>query len=111
MDPNIQDWETRVIRKPVKTTHQTQVARPASTIKSTIDEDGQEVIKLKNVSHKMAQFIIKSRCEKHMNQTDLANKACLTLKTISEIERGGCVYNANDVNKIAKALGVNIPRK
>jgi len=111
MDSNIQDWETKVIRKPVKPVHHTQVARPPSVIKTTFDEHGDEVEKLKTVSHEMAQFIIKARVEKGLKQTDLAKRACLDAKTIATIERGNCIYNANDINKIAKALGVNIPRK
>jgi ribosome-binding protein aMBF1 (putative translation factor) len=111
MDPNVQDWETRVIRKSVKPVHQSQVSHPASAIKTTFDTDGDEVVKLKTVSHEMAQFIIKTRVEKGLKQIDLAKRACIDAKAIANIERGGCVYNANDINKIAKAMGVNIPRK
>lgn len=111
MERNIQDWETTVIRKPVKPVHHTQVARPPSVIKTTIDKDGNEVEKLKTVSNEMAQFIIKSRVEKGLKQTDLAKLACIDSKTIATIERGNCIYNPNDINKIAKALGVKIPRK
>lgn len=112
MDSNIQDWTPAVIKKPKKVTEiKPQNSKPPSTIKTTYTEDGEEVTKLKIVSHEMAQFIIKARCEKDMKQTDLAKRANLDVKTVSDVERGGCVYNANDVNKIAKALGVNIPRK
>jgi ribosome-binding protein aMBF1 (putative translation factor) len=113
MDPHIQDWTTVVIKKPTKTTvsqPKTQNNLP-SGVKIKYDEDGEEIVKLKNVSHEMAQFIIKTRTSKDMKQTDLAKKANLNVKSLAEIERGGCVYNAGDINKIAKALGVNIPRK
>lgn len=112
MDSNVQDWSQAVIRNPKKQTSSTHhVAKPPSSIKTTIDEDGEEIVKLKVVSNEMAQFIVKARCDKDMKQSDLAKRANLDVKTVNEIERGGCVYNANDVNKIAKALGVKIPRK
>jgi ribosome-binding protein aMBF1 (putative translation factor) len=112
MDSNIQDWTPAVIRKPKKKNdHKPQISKPASSIKTTYTEDGEEVSKLKFVSHEMAQFIIKARNDKDLKQSDVAKRANLDIKIVSEIEKGGCVYNANDVNKIAKALGVNIPRK
>ena len=111
MDSNVQDWSQAVIKKPKKQTTPTHVVKPPSSIKTTINEDGEEITKLKVVSNEMAQFIVKARCDKDMKQSDLAKRANVDVKTINEIERGGCVYNANDVNKIAKALGVKIPRK
>lgn len=113
MDSTIQDWTTIVIKKPVKKETLTlpRIENSPSGIKVTQDENGDEVLKLKTVSHDMAQFIIKARVEKGLKQTDLAKRACLDAKTLADIERGGCIYNAGNVNKIAKALGVNIPRK
>ena len=112
MDPHVQDWTTVVMKKPQKPTSHTQHVQPATmSAKITYDEDGEEVVKLKTVSNEMAQFIIKSRVEKGLKQIDLAKRACLDAKTVAEIERGGGVYNAGNINKIAKALGVNISRK
>jgi ribosome-binding protein aMBF1 (putative translation factor) len=34
----------------------------------------------------------------------------MDVSIISEIERGGCVYNPTHVNKIQSILGVKIPR-
>ncbi len=111
MDSSIQDWKTVVIRKPKKEKTVPQISKPASSIKTTYTEDGQEISKLKIVSQETAQFIIKTRLEKNLKQSDLAKKASMDVKTIADIERGGCVYNAEAINKIGKALGVNIPRK
>ena len=113
MDPNVQDWEPRVLRKtPTKSTKtKASASHPTSAAKVTFDENGNEVFKLKTVSNEMAQFIATARVSKDMKQVDLAKKAGVDSKTVAEIERGGCVYNAGQVNKIAKALGVNIPRK
>lgn len=114
MDPHVQDWETVVIRKPVKKTinsKETYIPRPPSTIKTTYDKEGNEIEKLKTVSHEMAQLIIKTRNSKGMKQKDLATRASIDVNVLAEIERGGCVYDAGKINKIAKALGVTIPRK
>ena len=52
MDPHIQDWTPAVIRKPTKTTvsqPKTQISTP-SGVKIKYDEDGEEIVKIKNVS-------------------------------------------------------------
>ena len=112
MDPHIQDFEPRVLKRTVETKgSKPTVSRPTTVAKVSYDDDGNEVIKLKTVSREMAQFIVKSRTEKGLKQADLAKQSNLNTKTISEIESGGCVYIAAQINKIAKVLGVNIPRK
>ena len=41
---------------------------------------------------------------------ELAQKCSMDAAIISEVERGGGVYNAAHINKIQNALGVKIPR-
>lgn len=112
MDPHIQDWKPHVLRK--NTTKQTEkkptVTHSASVTKVTYDDDGNEIIKLKTVSLKMAQFIMKARIDKGLKQIDLAKQTSIDVKTIGEIERGGCIYKAEQINKIGRVLGVKIPR-
>jgi ribosome-binding protein aMBF1 (putative translation factor) len=45
-----------------------------------------------------------------MTQKELAQKCNIDAKIVNDIEKGGCVYNAEHCNKIAKALNVKIPR-
>ena len=112
MDSNVQDWQPRILHKSVKNpVHHLHASRPPSNIKTIYNEDGNEIVKLKTVSHEMAQFIIKSRVEKGLKQIDLAKRANIDAKTIGEIERGGCIYVAVDINKIARTLGITIPRQ
>jgi ribosome-binding protein aMBF1 (putative translation factor) len=111
MDPHVQDFVPLVLKKPQEITNKTHISRPTSSVKVSYDTEGNEVTTIKTVSRSMAQFVSKSRIEKGMTQSDLGKKSNLDTKTISEIERGGCPYNAGHINKIAKALGVNIPRK
>lgn len=119
MDPSVQDWQTVVMRKATTSTtrkksqqsHNPSQTSNSSILKSPHVEENADIVKLKTVSHDMAQFIIKTRVEKGLKQAELAKQANVDAKTMAEIERGGCVYNAGQVNKIAKALGVNIPRK
>ncbi len=112
MDPHIQDFEPKVINNTTKNKEQKKtIARPPSVAKITYDDDGNEIVKLKTVSREMAQFIIKARTDKGLKQSDLAKQANLDAKTVAEIERGGGLYNAGQINRIAKVLGVNIPRK
>jgi len=115
MDPHVQDFEELVLRNP-NTKKKEEQKKPKftqipSVAKISFDKDGIEQITLKHISHQMSQCIIDARLKKGMKQIDLANKTNLDQKTISEIERGKCLYNPTQINRIAKALGVNIPRE
>ena len=59
----------------------------------------------------MAQLIIKTRTEKKLTQVQLARSCNFDKKIIANIERCDCVYNAIHINKIARVLGVIIPRE
>jgi ribosome-binding protein aMBF1 (putative translation factor) len=115
MDPNVQDWDPLVLRKDTskdpKSTKKPTISRPASVAKVSHDDDGTEVLTLKTVSREMAQFIINARTTNGLKQVELAKRANLDPKTVADIERGGGIYNPGHINKIAKVLGVNIPRK
>jgi ribosome-binding protein aMBF1 (putative translation factor) len=106
-----QDWTPVVISKKKDTKPKQHIIQPASSVKTTITKEGDEITKLKVVSQEMGKFISKARLEKKWNQEELAKNTNLDKNTINKIEQGGCVYNANNINRIAKALGVNIPRK
>ena len=80
--------------------------RETSSIKENVDGD----IKIKKVSKSMAKAVIDARMAHRWTQVQLAHNAAVDTKTIGEIERGGCVYNANIFNKLCKTLGVNIER-
>jgi ribosome-binding protein aMBF1 (putative translation factor) len=111
MDPHIQDFNNYVIKKDTnKTAKKPIINRPASVLKTKIDENGEEVVKLKTVSSEMANFIIKARMEKKLKQDELAKQVNLDVNIIKTIEKGGCPYKADQINKISKVLG-NIPRK
>lgn len=110
-DPHVQDWNPQVIRKPVDKKPTQVFSHIPSVAKVSYDADGQEVHTLKIVSREMAQFVVNARVAKGWKQGELAKHANLDAKTVAEIERGGGVYNAGHVNKLAKALGINIPRK
>jgi len=102
-----QDWNTVTLSKPQPKPKITQTQYQASGIK--LDETG-DIIKIKKVSSQMAKAVIDARIVKKWSQIQLAQNACVDLKSLSEIERGGCVYNADMFNKIAKTLGIKIDR-
>ena len=54
----------------------------------------------------MAKVVVESRTAQKLSQKELGVKCNLDSKIINEIERSGCVYNADHHNKIARALGV-----
>jgi ribosome-binding protein aMBF1 (putative translation factor) len=71
-------------------------------------EDDQK--KTKYIAKVTSDAVRVSRCEKKLTQKELAQKCNMDVSIISEIERGGCVYNPTHVNKIQSILGVKIPR-
>jgi len=83
-----------------------QPQREASAIKENADGD----VKIKKVSKSMAKAIVDARLARQWTQVQLAHNSAVDTKTIGEIERGGCVYNANVFNKLCKTLGVNVER-
>lgn len=80
--------------------------REASAIKENADGN----VKIKKVSKSMAKAIVDARLARQWTQVQLAHNSAVDTKTIGEIERGGCVYNANVFNKLCKTLGVNVER-
>jgi ribosome-binding protein aMBF1 (putative translation factor) len=106
-----QDWTPVVLRKDKPQVKKHQFVNNTSVGKVTVDNDGDETVKIKKVSYNMAQLIIKTRTEKKLTQVELARSCNLDKKIIADIERGNCVYNAQHVNKISRVLGVIIPRE
>jgi ribosome-binding protein aMBF1 (putative translation factor) len=74
-------------------------------------EDGEEIVQSKKIISATAQAIMQARVSKNMTQKELATKCSLDVKIISDCEKVGTKYNCENVNKIAKILGVKIPRE
>lgn len=100
------NWESTILTKSKPKVKISQPQKGASAIKENPDGD----VKIKKVSKSMAKAIIDSRLAKQWTQIQLAHNSAVDTKTIGEIERGGCVYNANVFNKLCKTLGVNVER-
>lgn len=105
-DPN-QDWNNLILTKTKQKLNVSLPQKPSTSIKeNTITGD----VSIKKVSKSMAKSIIDARLLKKWTQLQLAQNSTVDVKTINEIERSGCVYNANIFNKLCKALGVKIER-
>ena len=74
-------------------------------------DDGEEVISVKLVTKEMSNIIREKRNELKMTQKELGQKCNLDSKIINDIERGGCLYISEQINKISRVLGVKIPRE
>lgn len=105
-NPN-QDWNYITIKKENLIQKKTPPQMIASSIKE--NKDG-EIISVKKISKSMAKAVIDARVAKKWSQIDLAHNSSIDVKTIGEIERGGCIYDANIFNKLCKTLGVKIER-
>jgi ribosome-binding protein aMBF1 (putative translation factor) len=102
-----QDWNYITLNKPLPKQKFIQTQKPATSIK--INDDG-DIIKIKKVSSEMAKQIIDARIAKKWTQIDLAHNSTINIKTINNIEKGGCLYDADVFNKLCKILGIKIER-
>ena len=102
-----QDWVDVKISKPTQLPKYIQKSRPASGVKVNVDG---EITQIKKVSPQMTKTVMDARVGKKLTQIQLANISGVDAKIINEIERGGCIYNADVFNKISKALGIKIER-
>lgn len=122
--PDCQDWTTVTMSKSRRHISSSGTSAPsqsnsnsASAVVAAItkpvgsgsgSEDDQK--KTKYIAKVTSDAVRVSRCEKKLTQKELAQKCNMDVSIISEIERGGCVYNPTHVNKIQSVLGVKIPR-
>ena len=123
--PDCQDWTTVTMSKSRRhVTASAEASTPsqsqtnsASAVVAAItkpvgtgsgSEDDQK--KTKYIAKVTSDAVRVSRCDKKLTQKELAQKCNMDVSIISEIERGGCVYNPTHVNKIQSILGVKIPR-
>jgi len=114
--PDCQDWTvvtmskkshqaTTASTKPsVSTGSASAVVAATTSVKSDDDKKTKYIAKVTSDAVRVA------RCEKKLTQKELAQKCNMDASIISEVERGGCVYNPAHVNKIQSVLGVKIPR-
>lgn len=123
--PDCQDWTTVTMSKSRRqVTASAEASTPsqsqtnsASAVVAAItkpvgsgsgSEDDQK--KTKYIAKVTSDAVRVSRCDKKLTQKELAQKCNMDVSIISEIERGGCVYNPTHINKIQSILGVKIPR-
>jgi len=116
--PDCQDWTPVTFNKRTTTNANTNATvtnvKPVSSslanvgvYKAASDDD---VKKTKYVSKATSDAVKIARCEKKLTQKELAQKCSIDAAIVSEVERGGGVYNAAHINKIQNVLGVKIPR-
>ena len=121
--PDCQDWTTVTMSKsrrhigaaastPSQSNSNSASAVVAAITKPTGSGSGSEddQKKTKYIAKVTSDAVRVSRCDKKLTQKELAQKCNMDVSIISEIERGGCVYNPTHVNKIQSILGVKIPR-
>ena len=114
-----QDWDTVVFNKK-KTTEQarrdgeTQAVRrmkgdrPSSNFTNDFDPETAATPTTSNLS--LSSAMQKARSAKGLTQAQLNQECNLPKNTIRDYESGKAVYNAAQVNRIARHLGVTLPR-
>ncbi len=111
-----QDWKPVNIGNGKAKQAEIQAKKPvfipgAGQPKITTTEDGEEIVQSKKMTSTTTQAIMQARTAKNLTQKELATKCSLDVKIISDCEKIGTKYNWEHVNKIAKVLGVKIPRE
>ncbi len=105
-----QDWNTVVFRnnKQTKNLPTETVLRTKETISVKKLDDNPETFELKKVDKELADAIKNKRCELKLTQVALAQKVNEKPNVIQEVETMKAVYNHIVINKILKALGLNL---
>lgn len=105
-----QDWNPVVFRNNnIKNNQQTEtVLRKQQTTSLKKLDDNPETFDVKRVDKELADAIKNKRCELKMTQAMLAQKVNEKPNVIQEVETMKAVYNHVIVNKILKALGLNL---
>lgn len=102
-----QDWETVVLSKRTKSKGPAPRAQNRTL---TDDFDPENAQKVTTSNRSMGLAIQQGRTAKGLKQADLDSTCNLPRGTTSSYESGKAVYRPADVNKMARALGVTIPR-
>ena len=118
---NTQDWTPVVLQRKLtkeeairkggaKVVEKKQFTQ-SSSIAKKLETD--ENYKPPTISNHMGQQIIQARIAKKWNQDELARQAQIPVAVIKEWERptSTTFLNQNYLNKITKALGINIKRE
>ena len=109
--PDCQDWTPVVLKKRVEKPTVVPSSTSSLAIVGVYQAASDDVAKkTKYVAKATSDAIKTARCEKKLTQKELAQKCNMDAAIVSEIERGGGVYNATHINKIQSVLGVKIPR-
>lgn len=103
-----QDWEPVVLRKPEPKKKGVPPPTMSKTLTSNFDPDSITPPKTSNVS--MGLAIQQGRTAKNMKQSELDSACSLAKGTTSAYESGKATYKANEVNAMARVLGITIPR-
>jgi ribosome-binding protein aMBF1 (putative translation factor) len=74
-------------------------------------EDDDEAHRIIKYSQDQIEIIKGGRNALCLTQKELAQKCNLDVKIINDIEKGGCPYNAQQINIIARILNTKIIRK
>ena len=105
-----QDWEPVILNKNKPTGEKNIVEKKEKEQNVIKTDDLGNAIGLKKITKEMSKCIIEARISKKITQDQLAQLCCLDKKIINDIEKGDYVYNANNINKISRVLGIKIER-
>lgn len=105
---NFQDWETVVLKK--QTAPKSKGPNRTVSRAVTDDFDPETAPPPTWSNHTLGAAIQQARTAKGMKQAELDQACNLPKNTTSQYESGKAVYNAGEVNKIARTLGVTLPR-
>lgn len=122
---NNPDWKDVTIRpKPLKTISlknplpkphankniQTKPSIDARKVENVLDNEDSTGAVIQNVSHNLSIQIQQARQKKKWTRKDLASACSLTENTIRDYENGSCIPNQNEINKMSRALGIQLKK-
>ena len=97
-----QDWETVVLTKPVKITH--------NEIKPIHKLDTNELVVPNKITTELKVAIQQARMNQKLSQKELASKIAVPVSTIHGYENGTVIPNNAFIAKLEKTLNTKLPR-
>ena len=108
MQHPVQEWETVTLRKKSSKAAAGPARAPDPARK--LDEQTENVAHVR-VSPELRMAIQRARLAKKVSQKDLAAQISEKPGLVNDYESGRAIPNPQMINKLARALGVKLPRK
>ncbi len=107
---NHQDWETVVLRKPVKLSGTKQPTNISTKSNKQKELESDELVVPKKIDTNLKKSIQQARAANKMSQKQLATALNIPVQTIVQYENGKAIPSNQFISKLERILKTKLPR-